>query len=241
MSVTIASIYPEAFFAVRELRAVGHEGEGGYRTTYNLAAAPRDGDPEILVVDDAYERVYISDNQYDDRFTKAEDIAKKLIRQWTGDMWQVGEGQAGIWICAGPLPTAEEKARHTAAQEQMFEGLAKHGEALFASHEPPPEICKKAVLWLDPNAAATHPWVKERKKQDLKKCPLCKKLVEQDAIFCEHCNQQIAALPAHLNFSNPATPAAPLPPPIKSPTVTGPTGVPMSVGQSKSTPVPLGA
>lgn len=207
------------YMPLREERDYRTRVNGGYRTSYQMAAVEKRGDrPSMLLVKDGYQRIYIgADSQtgrkrYEPKAESAGNIARDIVQVATGA--EPGAiGKPAVWVSkATKLPMTDEDwatwgtpgfaakfpefmAEVEQAERDEFmwcEGMLKEADS-WHTQALPINIGSQhraAAYWMGANAAE-HPWIKATNFGGMIECPECGAKTSANKPRCQNCLQVI--------------------------------------------------
>ncbi len=213
---TIVSIYPEPLTATLDIGPTMAAG----KTIYRVDGAPK-GEHRSLPVDSGFSAIidynacqFVGRNPMTAVPESAEKIARELIRQWTTGAGSGNGQQPGVMMIQSQEPTKQELSYLKNTQTRCFEMLVLEARAFEAAHQwrNINEKHRIAGKWL----GLKDKWIAEiGTEMDKGACAFCfSPLLNPRATICAVCHQ---TQPGAEVKPVPASVAAPLPPPITSP------------------------
>lgn len=225
--VSVCSVH---FMPVREERDYKTKANGGYRTTYYLAAVKdKNSPPSVLTVLDGFQRVFRGTDDYGHRSYSQEpepaiNIARDIVRVATGagpdDM---DSDRPAIWISKAPSLDSPEFQREVeqmrARQFRWCERKIKEAEALASQKQEINigSLHRNAAVYIGSNPAE-HPWMRITSFGASIDCPLCGVKTSRTHPKCQNCKEVIDPVLYELRKDElKAKVAPPLAPPIARP------------------------
>lgn len=160
---------------------------GPFNANFVLAANKK-GEFSTCRVADMYQHTHIHDGMYHGAPDSDTNIANDVIGEWTLNS---NVPPPGILLCAGDVPTEDEKAQARAIHNVHCEALRNEAFNLWAENkrkEAAMPRYRNASIYLD---HPEDPWVMAQEPSKDKKCPVCRKDVPFDALKCSYCNSVV--------------------------------------------------
>jgi hypothetical protein len=143
--------------------------------TFHIPACPKGQASALLIVSQRGDALDLGDGRKFPFTISAREIADDLVQDL---------GDHGVFVCAGPRPTAEELAAAGARREAWYKQLVFEGDQIWArshNHREVSDLHRRAVLGL----GLEREWAYVPQK--MVDCPVCGEKIKPAVALCRHC------------------------------------------------------